>query len=254
MVDNLADLRAVNSELKDQLSMSRLNNSIIEEAAVKTSEAVGQCLEERRRVKEAVAQEKARIAAAQQRNAGLEVEIEMAERELGLARRLEAGLRLAESERLARKRQLEETRERLTAEVRRLLVSVDERSDVLQSEHSLSRAADMDVIRLEKELAYLEHRTDDARVKKHELEVEVAELRAELEHKNRNCDQLRGDFVALSKLEREFARLRDQYRVQIAEAHKKEDMMVLSRLVEDNRRIERLQDELDQTLRTVSHG
>lgn len=249
--ENLADLQSLNCGLHEQLESSRANNSIIERVTVEASQVVADLVEDSERLREDICEEEKKAVSSRSRSAVFEAEIDHLERELEVARKLESSLKLAETEKIAKKRQLEEMSHRLVSEVRRLRASAESGQLELETCATDELALVAEGHKLRSQLDDINQKTDDLRQRMLSTEVEMADIRDQLDRKNQTCDELKADLQRLSRLGFEFSKLHVQYSEQINDVKKRADLSVLSRLAGDNDRIDRLQDELNETLRSM---
>lgn len=254
LAHDLSDLKSVNESLREQLQVSKLNNSLIERGLLQTSQAIVNCVDESKMMKTVIIEAKEKIASIQSQGAIVELETEKIVRELERSRAQELIL-LEAGEQISRQQeQLTRVKEQLELENNQFKFQISELEKVIQIRQADEAEVESQTVKLEHQLQEIETNTEDLRVKNAELESELSSLRSQIQNKEASIDNLRANIHSLSKLASEYSYLQFKYISSIEEHKKRSEANTISRLTKDNHRIEQLQEELNETLRTISQG
>lgn len=254
LTHNLSNLKSANESLREQLEMSKVNNSLIERGLQQTSRAIVDCIDQSKTLKSAIFDAKEKVSSFQSKNIAFQLETEKIAIELEKARSQELMLLQLGEEMAGKHAQLLKIKDQLVLENSQFKFDIDHLEKTIQTRRAEEAAVESETVRLEHKLQEIENNSEDLRSKNAELESEIFNLKSQIEHKEASIDSLRANLHSLSKLATEYSYLHSKCVANIEEQNRRNEADTISRLMKDNHRIDQLQEELNETLRTISQG
>jgi chromosome segregation ATPase len=250
--DHAEEIRTLNTRLQEQLATAKVNNQELEREYRLAVSGFSKVKEESGRLIGDISDLEQIAVELRTRNAQIDAEIENLQMELATTEKLEAKMGLMEGEISGKCAILQKERTCLAEEVEDLSALAQVKDRIVRELEAEERDLSLHLKGFVAKHQQVQSRARIEKENRQGMEHEIAHMKSELSHKANEVRQLQAEITTLSQRGYELSKQRGRQAEQLEEAKQSHDDRVVAKLSGDNRRIAELQEELNQTLSSIS--